>query len=422
MLIAAGLLSMAVAARAQLGLPGAGGVIDGVRSGVGQVADTLDPERLEGVASNLGRSARNLLDARRLRLDRLVRDHGDAVVRDPDGNPAVRGVVILTGASDEAVDALRRIGYPVEAERIDGLDIGFARVSIPEGETLAEAIRRLRKLVPGASVSADPLYFPSGHAPAPAGAGLAGGGDADGAEPIGLIDGGVARHPSLTGPVTQRGFAKGAPVASGHGTAVASLLTGTGPVKGAAPGVPLLVADVYGADPAGGSAIAIARALGWMAVANARVVTISLVGPANPLLLGALQAARRRGLSIVAAVGNDGPAAPPAYPASYPGIIAVTGVDGRDKVLVEAGKALHVDFAAPGAEMMAASADGRAVRVRGTSFAAPLVAGRLYRHLPGNTPDAALRALAGEAKDLGRKGMDPVYGRGLICADCRNNH
>ncbi len=42
---------------------------------------------------------------------------------------------------------------------------------------------------------------------------------------------------------------------------------------------------------------------------------------------------------IVAAVGNDGPSARPAYPASYPGVLAVTGVDGRNRALIEAGRA-----------------------------------------------------------------------------------
>src|SRR3546814_14600039 len=68
--------------------------------------------------------------------------------------------------------------------------------------------------------------------------------------------------------------------------------------------------------------------------------------------------ARERGVSVVAAVGNDGPAAPPAYPASYAGVIAVTGIDGRGRVLPEAGRARHVDFAAPGADMNAARTDG----------------------------------------------------------------
>jgi rare lipoprotein A len=41
------------------------------------------------------------------------------------------------------------------------------------------------------------------------------------------------------------------------------------------------------------------------------VVTVSLVGPANPLLAKVVAAAQARGLVIVAAVGNNGPAAPP---------------------------------------------------------------------------------------------------------------
>src|SRR3546814_20552208 len=80
-----------------------------------------------------------------------------------------------------------------------------------------------------------------------------------------LIDGGVGKHPALTGHIQQRGFAKGAPDPSGHGTAVASLIVGDGKVKGAAPGAPLLVADIYGRAPAGGSPLPIARAPGWRA-------------------------------------------------------------------------------------------------------------------------------------------------------------
>ena len=57
---------------------------------------------------------------------------------------------------------------------------------------------------------------------------------------------------------------------------------------------------------------------------------------------------------VVAAVGNDGPAAPPQYPACYDGVIAVTGVDANGKALLEAGRARHLDFAAPGADLAAA--------------------------------------------------------------------
>lgn len=91
-----------------------------------------------------------------------------------------------------------------------------------------------------------------------------------------------------------------------------------GVFHGAAPGMPLLVADVYGGSAANGSAVAIARAMGWLAANGARVVNISLVGPPNPLLEAATKALLARGVLVVAAVGNDGPAAPPQYPPPIP--------------------------------------------------------------------------------------------------------
>ncbi|MGL1301969.1 hypothetical protein ACSTKJ_00055, partial [Vibrio parahaemolyticus] len=71
-------------------------------------------------------------------------------------------------------------------------------------------------------------------------------------------------------------------------------------------GSALWAADVYGDDPAGGNALAIARALGWLVEARVPVTVISLVGPSNPLLARAVSAAQARGMVIVAAVGNDG--------------------------------------------------------------------------------------------------------------------
>ena len=154
--------------------------------------------------------------------------------------------------------------------------------------------------------------------------------------------------------------------------------------RGAAPGASLLAADVYGAGPTGGSADAIVQGLAWMAENHVRVINISLVGPPNLTLELSVRALVARGVLIVAPVGNDGPAAPPLYPAAYPGVVAVTGVDRRGKVLVEAGRAGHVDFAAPGADLQAARAGGGLTRVRGTSFAAPIVAGRLADNLHGD--------------------------------------
>lgn len=411
------LTTIAVNGIAQINLPGGIAVPPDVTGPLGRVTDALplpDADALPPL-----RTARALLNARIERLAGFVRGNSDFVEFDEQKNPAVRGMLVATGLSERQLQGLRAAGFEAERQAVDGLGLDFVRLQVPDGQALARGIRQARKLAPGAEIASNPLYFQSGGAMLAGAARLAGGQTGAG-RAIGLIDGGVGRHSSLGGRIAQRGFARGAPAPSGHGTAVASLIVGNGQVKGAAPGAPLMVADIYGRDPAGGSAIAIARALGWMAANDVRIVTISLVGPDNPLLSGAIQAARRKGLVVVAAVGNDGPAAPPAFPASYDGVVAVTGVDRRDRVLIEAGKALHLDFAAPGADMVAASINGKAARVRGTSFAAPFVAGRLYQHLRVVDMRSALQKLSVEAKDLGKRGPDKVYGHGLVCGGCRN--
>lgn len=123
------------------------------------------------------------------------------------------------------------------------------------------------------------------------------------------------------------------------------------------------------------------------------MINVSLVGPRNPLVERAVAQALARGVQIVAAVGNDGPAAPPLYPAAYPGVIAAP-VDRRDRILPEAGRGPHADFAAPGSDMAAAAANGRWVTVRGASFAAPLVAGLLAQ---GASPETLSRQAQGAA-------------------------
>ena len=409
--IIASLLLAGPGAQAQL-LPSPGGAlgqVGGVVPGVlDRAEETLDRAGLDRL-SPVG-LAKRLTDARTARIGNLLRQHGDVIELDDRREPARRGVILLTGAKPASVEALQTAGYGVQKEAVEGIGLSVIRLTVPQGRSLPRALKQVRSIAPEGQASADNLYFPSGSAAGTTAMSLAGAGSVQ-ARAAGLIDGGVARHPSLTGLVEQRGFARGAPRASAHGTAVASLISGTGSIRGAAPGAPLLVADVYGDDPAGGGAFAIVRALGWMAARNISVVTVSLVGPDNPLLSGAIRLARDKGVTVVAAVGNDGPAAPPAYPASYPEVISVTGVDGRGRLLPEAGKARHVDFAAPGADMNAARSDGGKGRVRGTSFAAPLVAGRLFA-------TGSLNALRAEAK-LPKKGGRGL-GRGIICGTCRN--
>lgn len=408
-----GLLTLAAPGGAQLlpqlpvpSLPPVGGVVDRV---AGDVAGELD---------------RTLNDAQALarrqieRTRDLVRQHPDRIAIDPDGNAVRARELVMLDADRPAIDAAAARGFRlIEQVELDGLGIGYARFETPPGMSIGRALRALRKVAGDREVSADPLYFASGGAAAPSGSASAPAAQAATATGrIGIVDGGVrAGTPGLA---AQRGFAAGAPRASDHAAGIASLLAGGGGVRASAPGARLYVADVYGADPAGGNAAAIGQALAWMVRERVPLAVVSLTGPPNPLLARVVGAARRLGTTVIAAVGNDGPAAPPAYPASYPQAIAVTGVDARGRVLIEAGRAKKLDYAAPGADLLAADAEGRARPVRGTSYAAPFVAARLSAHLGAGGIDAAIRRLDGEARDLGKRGPDKRFGRGLVCGDC----
>jgi subtilisin family serine protease len=159
-----------------------------------------------------------------------------------------------------------------------------------------------------------------------------------------------------------------------------------------------------------------------MARERVAVVNVSLVGPANRVLERGIKALIERGHLIVAAVGNDGPAAAPLYPAAYAGVVGVTGVTPARRALPEAAQGEQVLLAAPGAELAAARAGGGYTVARGTSFAAPLVAGVLAQRLTAPDRSAAAAALASViagAQDLGAPGRDAVYGMGLVAERAR---
>ncbi|CAN7153724.1 S8 family serine peptidase [Phenylobacterium sp. LjRoot225] len=421
---AAAALACACPAAAQLvgggGLGGVTGALPG--SPLGDLPERLPGPNLPSAVGDLSRtldaaSGEGLTDLRRRAARRLIREHPEAVEADDRGAPVVRGEVLAISPSAEAVAAARRVGFSVGA-RISAPELGLESLTLvpPPGMSAREAVRRLRALDPQGQYDFDHIYQEGGQVAAPArlAAGAPGGNIR-----VGLVDGSVAPdHPALRGVrLAQQAFAPGGAKITAHATAVASLLTG-------AQGGEILVADVYGLTPAGGSAAAIARGLAWLAERRVGVITISLVGPPNLVLQAATRGLAARGVLLVAAVGNDGPAAPPLYPAAYPGVVAVTGVDARRRVLPEAGRGAYVAFAAPGAQMAAAAPGGGLTTVRGTSFAAPIVAAVLAADLSGPDPAAAaeaLRRLAARAQDLGAPGRDPVFGYGLVGFERRLN-
>jgi len=370
---------------------------------------------------------RDLSDLRRRTVRELLRRNSNVLEADRAGEPLVRGEVLAFSPTPAAQDALRAAGFTLLRERrLDGLDMRVLVLQAPPGLGTAAALDRAREIDPPGSYELNHVYSGSGTlTPATSASGAATATPSASTAPgrIGLIDGGVdERHPVLRAARLQA-HGCDARHPSAHGTAVASLMVGEGrSFHGAAPGATLYAADVFCDQPTGGAVDAVADALSWLAQERVPVINISLVGPANRLLERVIAAMQARGHVIVAAVGNDGPAAPPLYPAAYPGVVGVTAVDARRRVLPEAAQGPQVTFAAPGADMAVADGAGGFSLARGTSFAAPLVAGLLAQHVsalaPGNA-NAAIGALAAIGLDLGAPGRDPVFGWGLVGEDLR---
>jgi len=410
-----------------LGLPGpVGGVIGGVGNTVDRTVGNVtgqpsnpasfvnssEPVSLDSVTPPIGAIAAApalLSDIRKARLAALILANRDTLDRDGEGQPVRRGELVVTDPDAASLALVQRAGFRIARDEQAGdLGIRMVTLSLPRGMDVREAMKALRKTAPNLQADYNHIYEPAGGALLPATAtALAASRPVRAGTRIAMIDGGVASHPSLArAGIEQRGF-NGPAQPTGHGTAVGSLLVGEqDPFHGAARGAQLFVGDVYGGNPAAGSATAIVRALAWAASKRPSVINISLVGPANRTLARAVGALRARGIDLVAAVGNDGPAAPPQYPASYPDVIAVTGVDGDNRALREAGRATHLDFAAPAADLAAALPGKGYTEVRGTSFAAPFVAARLAA--TGSAARLVAEAQPGRGK----------VGRGIVCGSC----
>lgn len=408
-------------AQAQIGLPA-------VRLPIGSAGLPNLPTPDLSQSSNLDAEFRgtDLRHLRTLQIRTLLRAHRDLIEPDPHGNPIVRGEVLVVAPSAAALEAAAAAGFSIVREStVEELDLRLVVLHV--SSDTARALARLQVADPGGIYDFNHIYIESGTAittnpvgPQP----LRPEDDVSAAAMartprIGLIDSGVDRaHEVFSGLTLHLHGCSGRVVSHEHGTAVASLMVGQAPTfRGAAPAGELFAADVYCGLPTGGAVDAVAEALGWLVQEKVPVINVSLVGPPNRVLEGVVQRVIAGGHIVVAAVGNDGAAAPPLYPAAWPGVVGVTGVDARRRVLVEAERGPQVKFAAPGAQLAAAMSPSGYTLVRGTSFAAPIVAGLLALNLL--TPDKAaadraVTALAHEAVDLGSPGPDPVYGFGLV--------
>lgn len=306
-----------------------------------------------------------------------------------------------------------------------GLVISVLRV--PEGTSVAAALAQLRQAMPGVWFDANQRYRleagPAAYGPKLIRWPAAPQRCAQGAR-IGMIDTPIdLAHPAFKSEnVTLRSFlpAGVAPAAADHGTAIASLLVGRG--FGLLPGAKLYAAGVFrsrGEHGADTDAELVVRALDWLAGQKVVALNLSFGGRRNQLLEAAILRVEELGVAVIAAAGNGGPQAKPAYPAAQPGVIAVTAVDSELEPYAQANRGDYIAFAAPGVDVWVAAPGGRGRHETGTSYAAPF-ATAAFAAAKSMRPAAGSRTLehllSSRAKDLGAHGKDPVFGWGLVQA------
>ena len=352
-------------------------------------------------------------------------------IRNIDKLKIERGQLMLLDVSSDQLSALKSQGYrTLESIRLPTLGANVVRVAIPPGVSEENAIRKIKKDFPGLVVDVNSImdmsagenmgtyankYVGWGDVPNSCGDGLR----------IGMIDGGVyPKAKSLDGQrVKYRSFIKKDRKAAGydHGTAVAVILVGKpggGRLGGLLPGASLYAAGIFenrnGKEH--GNLSNMLKAAEWLARNDVKVVNMSIAGSSNAVLTFVINKLMDHGVAVVAAAGNFGADAKPAWPAAHPKVIAVTAIDHTLDIYRYANQGQYVDFAAPGVGLLTET-PRRLKQQSGTSFATPYITAMIAVHIKHGFPtdtDKLRASLKRFVKDLGTPGRDPTYGWGLV--------
>lgn len=326
--------------------------------------------------------------------------------------------------------AAESMGFTViETTRLSQLGMEVVRLRIPAGTPLPEARRQLGARFPGVTIEAHQLFQAQASSEYQAQmarpiAGWPPSNEACGAGiRMGQIDSPVdTGHPALSGQrIEFRSFHTPSrqPGPADHGTAIASMLVGKPTWGGLLPGAELVAANMFEVNETGdvvGSGLGLLKAVDWMVEKQVQVVNLSVAGGDNQIVRKAFDKAREKGLILVAAAGNWGAEAKPAYPAAYRDVIAVTAIDRARNPYSKANHGAYIDFAAPGVQVYTAVPHGGRV-MSGTSFATPYITVLLAVQVEAGAPrsPAALKEMLGpRALDLGAPGKDEVFGWGLV--------
>ena len=157
-----------------------------------------------------------------------------------------------------------------------------------------------------------------------------------------------------------------------------------------------------------------------------KIISMSLgSSSASPKVESALKYAKSKGVISFAAAGNAGKGEKDtvAYPAKYDGLcISVASLDKGDKSASYSSQGDSVDISTGGSRIYSTYKNKSYARLSGTSMATPAVAG-LAALIVSYFPEVTWNQMSMEtflkdnAKDLGTKGIDPIFGAGSILAD-----
>ena len=241
---------------------------------------------------------------------------------------------------------------------------------------------------------------------------------------IGLIDTAVdPAQPELSDAILDRlDVLGGDPLSRDHGTAMGGLITAHSMLDGVAPDVELVSVRAFDEDQTGkvsSSSFALAEAIDKAIGEGVDLLNFSFAGPRDPLVLKVVDRLEELDLPIIAAAGNNGPDAPPVYPAAHRHAVAVTATNNKDEAFAGANLGMYVEIAAPGVDILSPAPGDRYRLETGTSVATAHVTGiaALVLAINPQLTSAELRAILLEAsRDLGAPGRDEVYGAGLIDA------
>ncbi|MDH2380256.1 S8 family serine peptidase [Bradyrhizobium sp. CER78] len=236
---------------------------------------------------------------------------------------------------------------------------------------------------------------------------------------IAVIDSGIdAAHPELANTVADTFDALGSKDGPhAHGTAIAGAIAARIRLTGSAPEVRILAIRAFGAVAGGAESTSyvILRSFDYAVAHGAQIVNMSFAGPKDALVERAVAATAARDVVLVAAAGNAGAKSPPLYPAAYPDVIAVSGIDASDRLMAASNRGSYVALAAPGADLLVPVPDGKYQLMSGTSFSAAFVSGiaaLVLERGPALKPADVRKVLTSTARDLGTLGRDDLFGAG----------